>query len=85
MKSIVVLGRARSALRKHRNIARRINDKLQAYAADPKASANRVTELRGRPLKRMRVGDFRILFEETEKEIIVVDIGPRGEIYDRQD
>jgi mRNA interferase RelE/StbE len=83
MKSIVLLGRARTALLKHRNMARLIMQKLDAYAADSNASANRVTEMRGRPLKRMRVGDFRVLFEETETEIIVVDLGPRGEIYDR--
>jgi DNA-binding XRE family transcriptional regulator len=59
--------------------------KLEAYAADPKASANQVTELRGQPLKRMRVGDFRVLFQETDEEILVSDLGPRGEIYDRQD
>jgi mRNA interferase RelE/StbE len=83
MKSIVLLGRARTALLKHRNMARRIMQKLDAYAGDSNASANQVTEMRGQPLKRMRVGDFRVLFEETETEIIVVDLGPRGEIYDR--
>jgi mRNA interferase RelE/StbE len=83
MKSIVLLGRARTALLKHRNMARRVIQKLDAYAADSNASANQVTAMRGRPLKRMRVGDFRVLFEETETEIIVVDLGPRGEIYDR--
>jgi mRNA interferase RelE/StbE len=41
-----------------------------------------VTELRGSPLKRLRVGDFRILFEETATEIIVSRIGPRGSIYE---
>jgi DNA-binding XRE family transcriptional regulator len=40
-----------------------------------------VTELRGGHGKRLRVGDFRILFEETATEIIVSDIGPRGTIY----
>jgi mRNA interferase RelE/StbE len=35
----------------------------------------------GQPFKRLRVGNFRILFEETEIEIIVSDIGPRGSIY----
>jgi mRNA interferase RelE/StbE len=83
MKSIVLLGRARTALLKHRNMARRIMQELDAYGADPNASANQVTEMRGRPLKRLRVGDFRVLSEETETEIIVVDLGPRGEIYDR--
>lgn len=82
MKRIVVLGPARKALLKHRNVARRILDKLAACAADPKSSANQVTELRGRPLKRMRVGDFRVLFEETDEEIVVVDLGPRSQIYD---
>jgi hypothetical protein len=35
MKSVVLLGRARKALLKHRNIAPRILEKLRAYAADP--------------------------------------------------
>ena len=83
MKSIVLLGRARTALLKHRNMARRIMQKLDAYAADSNAAANQVTEMRGRPFKRMRVGDFRVLFEETESEVIVVDLGPRGHVYDR--
>ena len=82
MKSVVILGRARAALLKHRNMARRRQDKLDAYAADPGSSANQVSELRGGTLKRMRIGDFRVLFEETDKEIIVVDLGPRGKIYD---
>ena len=59
--------------------------KLDGYAADPRSSANQVTELRGRPLKRMRVGDFRVLFEETDEEILVLGLGPRSEIYDRWD
>jgi mRNA interferase RelE/StbE len=42
-----------------------------------------VTELRGGHGKRLRIGDFRILFEETATEIIVSDIGPRGTIYKR--
>jgi mRNA interferase RelE/StbE len=40
-----------------------------------------VTQLRGRNAKRIRVGDFRILFEETATQIIVSDIGPRSSIY----
>jgi mRNA interferase RelE/StbE len=58
-------------------------DKLRAYASDPRAGANQVAELRGRPLKRMRVGDFRVLFQETDEQIVVTDLGPRGDIYDR--
>ena len=81
MKTVVFSERALTALRKHRNVAARILGKLDAYAADPAASANQVTELRGHPAKRLRVGDFRVLFEESAVEILVSDIGPRGSIY----
>ncbi|MEK6263420.1 MAG: type II toxin-antitoxin system RelE/ParE family toxin [Clostridium sp.] len=32
---------------------------------------------------RLRVGDFRVLFEKNDKElvIVVIDIGNRGQIY----
>ena len=81
MKTIILLDPAVAAMRKHRNMAERIAGKLTAYAESPASLANQVTELRGQPFKRLRVGDFRILFEETETEIIVSDIGPRGSIY----
>jgi mRNA interferase RelE/StbE len=81
MKRIILLAPAVAAMRKHRKMAERIGSKLTAYAESPASVANQVTELRGLPFKRLRVGDFRILFEETETEIIVSDIGPRGSIY----
>jgi len=81
VKKVVFLKPAVTALRKHKNMAPRIREKIAAYAARPESLANRVTELRGSPLKRLRVGDFRILFEETATEIIVSRIGPRGSIY----
>ncbi|MGA8447095.1 MAG: type II toxin-antitoxin system RelE/ParE family toxin [Roseiarcus sp.] len=67
---------------KHRNVAGRIEEKISGYAADPKSLANVVTELRGTSLKRLRVGDFRVVFEETATEIIVSRIDPRGSIYE---
>jgi mRNA interferase RelE/StbE len=81
MKRIVLLDPAIAAMRKHRNMAERIAGKLKAYAENPASVANQVTELRGLPFKRLRVGDFRVLFEETDTEIIVSEIGPRGSIY----
>jgi hypothetical protein len=42
-----------------------------------------VTELKGRPgVIRLRVGDHRVLIRETEAEVQVLDIGPRGGIYE---
>ena len=81
MKRVILLDPAVAAMRKHSNMAKRIADKLAAYAEDPASLANQVTELRGRRVKRLRVGDFRVLFEETATEIIVSDIGPRSSIY----
>lgn len=77
MKRIVFLKPAVAALQKHRNVAGRLRDKIAGYAADPTSLANSVTELRGSSLKRLRVGDYRILSEETDAEIIVSKIGPR--------
>jgi len=81
VKKVILLDPAIAAMRRRRNMAKRIADKLAAYAEDPTSLANQVTELRGRPVKRLRVGDFRVLFEETATEIIVSDIGPRSSIY----
>jgi mRNA interferase RelE/StbE len=54
-------------------------DKIGRYA---QTGAGDVKNLVGISGKRLRVGDFRVLFEETETAIIVTRIGPRGEIYE---
>ena len=63
-------------------MAPRIMDKTAEYAANPASFANVVTELVGKDRLRLRVGDFRVLFQETATEVIVMDVGPRGSIYD---
>ncbi len=82
MKAVVYLAPARKALRKHRNMAERIMAKIDDYAKNPAAFANATTEFRGRPDKRLKIGDFRVLFVETDNQIIIADIGPRGDIYE---
>jgi mRNA interferase RelE/StbE len=82
MKSVVLLPAAAKALRKHRAEAERILAKIEAYAADPASQANNVKMLAGMTARRLRVGDFRVVFEETETEIVVTRIGPRGSVYD---
>jgi mRNA interferase RelE/StbE len=56
--------------------------KIEDYAKDPISLANVVTEMVGNDRRRLRVGNFRVLFRGTASEIIVLDIGPRGSIYD---
>jgi mRNA interferase RelE/StbE len=82
MKTVRYSPGAQVSLRRHGNVAVRLRKALAEYAADPAAHSNNVTWLVGSAAKRMRVGDFRIVFEETETEILVTKIGPRGSIYD---
>jgi mRNA interferase RelE/StbE len=41
-----------------------------------------VTQLVGSTALRLRIGDFRVIFEETAEEIRVTRIAPRGSAYD---
>jgi mRNA interferase RelE/StbE len=82
VKSIHYTRAAAKALRKHGNMAARITAKIEAYAADPGALENMATEMVGKDYMRLRVGDFRVLFRETANEITVLDVGPRGSIYE---
>ena len=82
MKSIVYTLTAAKALRRYANRARTIQKKLEQYAAEPISLANNVKQLKGVDAARLRVGDFRVLFRETESEILILDIGPRDRIYD---
>jgi mRNA-degrading endonuclease RelE of RelBE toxin-antitoxin system len=33
----------------------------------------------------MRVGNYRVIFEESAEQILVADVGPRGSIYGGDD
>jgi len=82
MKTVTLLPAAAKALRKHRAEAERILGKIEAYAVDPASQVNNVKALSGSVARRLRVGDFRVIFEEADTEIIVTRIGPRGSVYD---
>ena len=82
MKPVVIKPAARKVLRKMpANTARRILDKIDAYAADPQSQANNVTALVGREGIRLRVGDWRVIMHDGEV-LDVLKIGPRGGVYD---
>jgi len=59
----------------------RIIRKLEIYAANPKALANQVKRLKGDPILRLRVGDYRVLFTEDGVVLTVVRAGHRREVY----
>ncbi len=64
------------------NTAKRIREKIRAYAEDPASQANNVTALKGRRGVRLRVGDWRVIMDEDGNVLSILDIGPRGGVYD---
>jgi mRNA interferase RelE/StbE len=97
MKAVRYSGEAIANLKRYGNMAARVRRAINEYAVDPGAHANNVTRLVGSPASRMRVADYRIIFVETEQELVVTrsaadasrhigsrcdPIGPRGNVYD---
>lgn len=82
MKPITYKPAATKALRKMpANTARRIMGKIEAYATEPASQQNNIKALRGSAAVRLRVGDWRVIMEDGVV-LDIIDIGPRGSIYD---
>lgn len=64
------------------NTAKLIRTKIEAYATDPVSQANNVKSLKGREGIRLRVGDWRVIMDDQGNVLAVLEIGPRGGIYD---
>ena len=84
MYHILFAKQADKALRKMpRNTAQLIRQKLEQLAEDPFVRNPNVTRLQGRPGYRLRVGDWRVIYEVEDDRliIIVLRIAPRGGVY----
>ena len=66
-----------------KNMACTILKKIEILAENPYAQNNNVKELKGVDGFRLRVGDWRILYQIRNKvlEIYVVTVAPRGGAY----
>jgi len=64
-------------------LAQRMREKIVRLAADPYAPNPNARKLTGRSGFRLRVGDWRIIYEVRNEELIilVLKIAPRGEVY----
>jgi mRNA interferase RelE/StbE len=61
------------------DVRRRIDARLSEFVATGQGDVKR---LRGRTGARLRVGDWRVIFQENVDSIMVVAVGHRREIYD---
>ncbi len=85
-KSIAYSNDALKSLRRiPSNEAQKIREKIEQYieqyAGDPAAQVNNVKKLRGRDGFRLRVGDWRVIFQEDKDTISILVIAPRGSAY----
>ncbi|SOY41254.1 type II toxin-antitoxin system RelE family toxin [Cupriavidus taiwanensis] len=66
-----------------RNVAATIRAKLDMLASNPYAPNPNASRLAGRPGYRLRVGDWRVLYqiEDGRLVILVVAVCPRGSAY----
>lgn len=74
---------AKALLKMPRNTATLIREKVAEIANDPFASIPNAKKLQGRPGYRLRVGDWRVIYEINQKQvvIIVMKIALRNEVY----
>ena len=65
------------------HLVTRIQTKLERIALNPYAQYNNVTKLREQPGYRLRVGDWRIIYEihDDKLVVLVMKIAPRGSVY----
>jgi mRNA interferase RelE/StbE len=64
------------------NTATLIRSKIKAYATDPTSQINNVRSFKGREGSRLQVGDWRVIMDDQGNVLAVLDIGPRGGVYD---
>ena len=66
-------------------VARRIHAELEKLAQNPKNLSYSSIRLKGHLGYRLKVAGWSVIFERNEesREILVVGIGPRGDVYKR--
>ena len=83
MRAISYTRQALKALRRMpADTAQRIIAKIEQYAQEPETQANNVTALKGQEGIRLRVGDWRVIMNDDGVVLAVLEIGPRGRVYE---
>ncbi|HMD76333.1 MAG TPA: type II toxin-antitoxin system RelE/ParE family toxin [Terracidiphilus sp.] len=65
------------------NWQKRIVAKIKEVAVNPYAPNNNLTKLQGREAYRLRVGDWRVIYELHDERLLMVilEVGPRVGVY----
>ena len=63
------------------NWRKRIMSKIEQYAENPQSLVNNVIRMQGLPYYRLRVGDYRVIFDESDTVIAVIKVDSRGSVY----
>lgn len=73
----------RSLLKLPKGKSAAIVQRLEQIAKDPYGRHNNATKLQNRPGFRLRVGDWRVIYEIRDEELVILVLGiaSRGEIY----
>jgi len=61
--------------------SQRIRGKMKQYAEHPEELKNQVKKLKNLPFYRLRVGDYRVIFDDKGLILEVVKVGNRGDVY----
>ena len=86
MYSVTYLKNATQVLaRLPRNLAARVVEKIEEVAIDPYGDHPNVTKLKGREGYRLRVGDWRIIYDldNRRRRVTVLVVRSRGRVYRR--
>jgi mRNA interferase RelE/StbE len=79
MKTIVFTpAAARQWARLSADVRSRIDVRLKEFVTSGQGDVRR---LKGRAGSRLRVGDWRVIFDETRDTVVIVAVGHRREIY----
>ena len=55
--------------------------KIEQYAENPQSLVTNVIRMQGLPYYRLRVGDYRVIFDESDTVIAVIKVDSRGSVY----
>jgi mRNA interferase RelE/StbE len=82
-KVIVTKTFAKAISRLPMNWQKQILGKIKEVAADPYGRHNNVTKLQGRDAYRLRIGDWRVIYELHDDllELWALEVGARGGVY----